>query len=339
MSKAERISRREFLKRAGIASVATFLSACGVPIPPSAENKDKGIIPDSTPTQEPTLTPSPTSTETPTLTQTPTLEPTPTETPTPDWDVLSPEARFDVAPQNFETEKGLILEKSNVSSLRSDLVFYRDSEGWVRAAYDGKSFYEIPRDIEKVGVLEIQLLDTDGDGKSDGKYEGFAFVLNIPEDVDEKQARELKKQALVAFFESMLKKGATLRFRDAIAYDRFSNGLYNLGSTHLLPVSEIAGATREKNGGTSVSVFNGDGKLIGGIILNWWGVCLGDVDAYPERFVVINIPNDNPWQREKKPSRLVDSDFFEGIIVGPIGGDEFQTLLDEIWLSGGIIKK
>ena len=316
----ERISRREFLKRAVIVSAATFLSACGISTSPSAE--DGGTSPDLTPTPEPTkgpsLTPTETTIPTPTQTKTPeptstfTPEPTPTETPTPDWSVLNPEARFDVAPQSFKTEKGLVLEKSNVSSLKPDLIFYRDSEGWVRAAYDGKS---------------------------DGKYEGFAFVLNIPEDVDKEQARELKKQALVAFFEIMLKKGATLRFRDAIAYDSFSNAIYNLGSTHLLPVSEIAGATREKNGGTSVSVFNRDGKLIGDLILKWWGVYLGDVDAYPERFVVIKIPNDNPWRREKKPSRLVDSDFFAGIIVGPIGGDEFETLLDEIVFSGGIIEK
>jgi len=279
-------------------------------------------------TSEPTKTPEPTSTFTP--------EPTPTPI---NWDAITPEERFNLAPLNYTAENGLVLEKSNVSSLKPDLIFYRDSEGWVRAAYDGKSFYEMPRDIEKVGVLEIQLLDRDGDGKSDGKYEGFAFVLNIPEDVDKEQARELKKQALVAFFEIMLKKGATLRFRDAIAYDSFSNAIYNLGSTHLLPVSEIAGATREKNGGTSVSVFNRDGKLIGDLILKWWGVYLGDVDAYPERFVVIKIPNDNPWRREKKPSRLVDSDFFAGIIVGPIGGDEFETLLDEIVFSGGIIEK
>ena len=79
----ERISRREFLKRAVIVSAATFLSACGISTSPSAE--DRGTSPDLTPTPEPTKGPSltPTETKISTSTQTKTPEPTSTFTPEP----------------------------------------------------------------------------------------------------------------------------------------------------------------------------------------------------------------------------------------------------------------
>jgi peptidoglycan/xylan/chitin deacetylase (PgdA/CDA1 family) len=79
----ERISRREFLKRAVIVSAATFLSAYGISTSPSAE--DRGTSPDLTPNPEPTKEPSLTPTETtiPTPTQTKTPEPTSTFTPLP----------------------------------------------------------------------------------------------------------------------------------------------------------------------------------------------------------------------------------------------------------------
>ncbi len=71
----ERITRREFLRLAGAALVATTLTGCGEGI--------GSLAPKPTPKPTETLTPTPTNTPTPTETPTPTLTPTPTETPAP----------------------------------------------------------------------------------------------------------------------------------------------------------------------------------------------------------------------------------------------------------------
>ena len=73
------LSRRDFLRVAGLAATAQFLAACSTARPLSLFAPN----PTSTPTWTPTETATATPTASPTLTQTPTPTATPTDTPTP----------------------------------------------------------------------------------------------------------------------------------------------------------------------------------------------------------------------------------------------------------------
>ena len=77
------LSRRAFLRLAGVAAAGGMLAACGA-TPTSAPTPTSHLARAQTPTPSPvpTDTPLPTPTDTPTLTPTPTPTPTPTHTPT-----------------------------------------------------------------------------------------------------------------------------------------------------------------------------------------------------------------------------------------------------------------
>lgn len=80
-----RLSRRGFLRVAGLATVAQLLATCGTGRPLSQVASDPMLPPTWTPTHTPTTTPtaSLTPTHTPTSTHTPTPTAVPTDTPTP----------------------------------------------------------------------------------------------------------------------------------------------------------------------------------------------------------------------------------------------------------------
>lgn len=80
------LSRRAFLRLAGLTAASEVLIACGVSpttAPASTATAAATASATATPTLTPTATPTPTPTATPTSTSTPTPTPTPTATPTP----------------------------------------------------------------------------------------------------------------------------------------------------------------------------------------------------------------------------------------------------------------
>jgi len=319
----ERISRREFLKRTSILFLGLGASACG--ITPPYENK--GGSPDLTPTPEsthrPSLSPTETKISTPTQTQTPT--PTAEPTPTPiNWEAITPEERFNLAPLNYTAENGLALEKSNVSTLRPDLIIYRDENSWARYAFDGESFLKIP---EETAFTEIRLVKLDDSFSR--IVEAPIFTAMINEGMSEEEIHEARLKAVGQLIDYMIKRGTPVSFRDSLDfYLKFEKKEINERN---IDFEDQKYLNILKAGSTSASIIDKDGRR-GNVIFFLQAEVSPKTnvqDVYPQsRFLVISFLNGNYWERKKnnKNAEFEFSDREFAILAG-VGYDEFRDIV------------
>jgi len=311
-----------------------FLAACS-PQPPAVIQETPASTLEPTPTPTPTLTPEPTRTPTPTLT------PTPQPTPTPvNWEAITPEERVALAPPTYTTENGLVLEKSNYSTLRPDLVFYRGDDGFIRAAYDGKRFLEIPRDIKEVGVLELRYdFGTNGyvsDGEIDFTEEVAVFVPDIPSDATPEQVDEAKVKALRDAFIWMINRGTPLGFKGtfgAIAFDKWYSSRKDRSVHWPSPEDKVGLDPLPRKSGTGmlagIRVFDSKGNEVG--FLNYsYGTVIATDDAYPpDPLLIIFFPLDKYWKEggDDNKERKWERQDYGGVIVVGVTSDEFEELV------------
>ncbi|BCX15054.1 MAG: hypothetical protein KatS3mg088_737 [Patescibacteria group bacterium] len=335
MSTERKISRREFLKKAGLGLLALGAASCGLDkslesISSTAETGD----PISTETPKPNNTPTPTETPTPTAKPTETPTPTPTETPTPvDWHSITPEERFRLAPETYTAEDGRTFKKGSISAINPELIIYRDDtkEKWAWYVYDGNEF---KRPWEG-GVLEMVFRR--GDGTLE-RLEGPAFMVYLQDDASDDEKKQATIEALIKLIEYGVNKSHTpLFFKDSLDFNNnFLTKKSNLDSFvkdgRLGPENFVNHPPLDLIIGSSFTVsFHGEkvGKFI---LLMSHGVSENNLNpVYPYKFVRIYYPNGSYWLRGGE-GEFLPSDLDVAFLVG-VSGKDLESLIDYIGLS------
>ncbi|BCX15053.1 MAG: hypothetical protein KatS3mg088_736 [Patescibacteria group bacterium] len=328
MSTERKISRREFLKKAGLGLLALGAASCGLDkslesISSTAETGD----PISTETPKPNNTPTPTETPTPTAKPTETPTPTPTETPTPvDWHSITPEERFRLAPETYTAEDGRTFKKGSISAINPELIIYRDDtkEKWAWYVYDGNEF---KRPWEG-GIIEVVYEEEDGALQ---RKEFPAFLIS--ETLDEEGKMEAYVEAFTRLVEYAIKvDGTPLETFPSISfYDRWLQQHitrdYKNGTGYYLSEFLFSANLTDRTGGISITVYDPKGEKLGNFILSFF---CGVKDnkkypVYPDNFVFIVYPNS-----QIKPEGPFDSSYESLAFLVGMSGEDLYSLLNYV---------